>query len=270
MPERTGARVVSTRSPSDKSNGAPSYRAPAVARALALIEFLADSPEPQKLSTIARELGAPKSSCFTILSTLETAGYVRQDEGDDAWALTLRLYYLGMKTAEAADVVPIAEPLLERLRDKTRMTTHLGLIDDSRTIRYALKVNSQNFVRFDTDPGTRASLHLTAIARAILANLPRDARDNMLRGYRFEGGTERAFRSKREFDAELDLVRERGFALEDQEDFLGVRCIAAPVFASGDRCIGAVGVLGLVAELDDVDGVAKDVVRTAKQLSGKL
>jgi DNA-binding IclR family transcriptional regulator len=248
---------------------APSYRAPAVTRAMAVIELLVDSPEPQKLSTIARELEMPKSSCFTILSTLEAAGYVRQGEDNDAWALTLRLYYLGMKTAQAADIVPVAQPLLERLRDETGLTSNLALLD-ARSISYAIKVDAPSFVRFETTPGRRASLHLTAVARAVLAHLPTEVRNGMLRGYRFEGGTSHAFRSRREFDAELERVRKRGFAVEDQEEMLGVRCLAAPLMATDERCIGAVGVVGLAAEVSDPDAIATEVIATARRLSDEL
>lgn len=251
-----------------QSESGTSYRAPAVTRALAIIELLVDAPEPQKLSTIARQLGAPKSSCFTILSTLEAAGFVRQDEDDDTWALTLRLYYLGLRTAEAVDAVPIAQPLIERLRDQTGLTAHLGLLE-AHAVRYALKFDAPNLVRFETVPGTRASLHMTAVARAVLAFLPEEDRDTMLRGHRFEGGTSRAFRSRRSFEKELERVRERGYAVEDQEEATGVRCLAAPVVTRDGRSIGAVGVMGLVSELDP-PRVAKQVISTANALAAQL
>jgi DNA-binding IclR family transcriptional regulator len=234
-----------------------------------VIEFLAQAGDAQKLSTVARELGLPKSSCFTILTTLESAGYVRQEDEGDAWALTLRLYYLGMKTAEAVAAVPLAQPILERLRDTTRLTSHLGLLE-GRSVRYAAKIDSSSFVQFDTNPGRPASLHMTAIARAVLANVSAETRDAMLRGYKFEGGTERAFRSRRAFEKELEGVRARGYAVEDQEEVLGVRCVAAPVIDAGDRCIGSVGVLGLVAELDDVEAIGATVAAAAAELSAKL
>lgn len=263
------AKAATADSDGRTGQSAPSYRAPAVTRAMAVIEFLAEAHEPQRLSTIARELRLPKSSCFTILSTLEAAGYVRQEEEDDAWALTLRLYYLGMKTSQTADVVSLAQPLVEALGEKTDLTSHLALLD-GRSVRYALKVDSSSFVQFDTDPGRRASLHMSAVARVVIAHLPAAARDVMLAGYRFTGGTTNAFRSRREFDKALEQVRAQGYAVEDEEEALGVRCVAAPVIDRGGRCIGAIGVLGLVAEFADLDGVVAQVVDTAEQLSGRL
>jgi DNA-binding IclR family transcriptional regulator len=223
---------------SGEGRGAKSYHVPAVARALSIIEFLADYREPQGVSAIARGLGIPKSSCFTILSTLESEGYV--------------------------------EPILESLRDKTGLTTQLALFD-GRTVRYALKVEPpQSFVRFNTDPGHLASWHLTAAAKAVAAMLPRNELETALRNYKFEGGTERAARSRSAYNAQLDRTRELGYALEDQEETMGVRCVAAPVVDASGRCVGAISVTGLVTQLDVPEQTAVPVVRAAQALSARL
>jgi DNA-binding IclR family transcriptional regulator len=252
-----------------QKDGSPTYHVPAVARALAVLELLASRNEPQRLSSMARELGLPKSSCFTILATLEREGVVRKHEEDDAWSVTLWLYYLGLKAAAGTRVVALSQPVLEQLRDTTSLTAHLGLLDGT-TVRYAVKVEAHSFVQFDTAPGKTARLHLTALARAVAAHVPPETLQAMLRGYRLTGGTGKAFTSRKAFERELEQVRERGWALEDEEETLGVRCLAAPVTDGGGRCIGAVGVTGLVGQLDDPDRLAPAVVAAARAVSNRL
>src|SRR3954451_22422406 len=135
------------------------YFVPAVARALALIELLATKSAPQGVTAIAAELGIPKSSCFSILSTLESSGYAR-GHADQTCSLTLKPYAVGTRVAANFDILTIAKPVLEQLAEQTGMTAHLGLVDDAG-VSYAQRVDPAGFIRFDTSPGKPASLHLT-------------------------------------------------------------------------------------------------------------
>ena len=224
------------------------YRVPAAARALALIEFLADTRSPLGVSEIARRVDIPKSSCFALLTTLREAGYVRRSQQDE-WSITLKVHHVGMQAARSVDLVLLAQPALERLRDETGMTVHLG-IPEHESVVYALKVESPGMVRFDTYPGKPASLHLTALGLVISAFTPERELAQALRTYRFEGGTSAAISTRSEFDARLRLVRDDGVVFEDGEENTGVGCVAAPVFGERGRVAGAVGITALTAQLE--------------------
>jgi DNA-binding IclR family transcriptional regulator len=245
------------------------YEVVAVRRALAVLELLSDEAEPQGVSSIAKHLGIPKSSCLGLLVTLEAAGYARRDERNK-WSPTLRSYYLGMNAVRNLDLLNLARPILERIRDETSLTAHLGIFEGG-VVRYALKVEPGAMVRFDTYPGKVASLHLTALARAVTAYVHPAELDALLDGYSFAGGTPRAAASAKRFRMLLREVHERGFAHEDEEETSGVSCIAAPIF--GERGVrGALGLTGLAAQIEKlgVDRLGELLKNMAASLSASL
>jgi DNA-binding IclR family transcriptional regulator len=263
MAEQPGAR-----GPDQPSRG--NYFVPAVGRALQVIELLARSEKALGVSGIARALDMPKSSCFSVLSTLEASGYVKR-HSDQTWSLTLKVVLVGAQAGRNLDVLSFAKPVLERLAHSTGMPAHLALPDQSG-IYYADKVEPPGFIRFETYPGKRASLHLTALARAIAAHLEADDLARLMDGHRFEGGTARAAHSRKEFLARLEETRSQGYAYEQEEETPGVCCVAAPVFDDGGRVLAAVGITGLSAQLGphQVVDSGRPVVAAAAELGELL
>ncbi|MCW2950999.1 MAG: hypothetical protein JWQ48_169 [Conexibacter sp.] len=252
------------------STSGSKYYVPAVGRALQIVELLAQSGEPLGVSAVARELNMPKSSCFNVLSTLEACGYVKR-HADQTWSLTLKVVVVGAQAGRSLDVLSFAKPVLERLAHSTGMPAHLALPDQSGVV-YAEKVDAPGFIRFETYPGKQASLHLTALARAIAAHLETDDLGRLMDRHQFEGGTERAVHSREEFVKRLQETRDRGYAYEQEEETLGVCCVAAPVFDGGRHVLGAVGVTGLSAQLgpDHVDEIGGQVTAAAAELGDLL
>ena len=232
-------------------DGAERYRVPAAARALALLEFLAGASEPHGVSDLSRSTGIPKSSCFSLLLTLEHAGYVTRNEHDE-WSLTLRLHHVGMLAARRVSALVLAKPILQELVDDTGLTAHLGLLEGGRRVIYAEKVDAPGMVRFETYPGKPASLHLTAIGRAVASLLDERQLGRLLDGYEFERGANCRLRSKSAFLRELARVRQQGFAFENEEETVGVVCVAAPVLNTGPATVAAVGVTALAAQLREL------------------
>lgn len=252
----------------DRAPATDRYRVPAAARVIALLEFLADEQAPVGVSEAARRTGIPKSSCFALITTLEQAGYVRRNEKDE-WALTLRLYHLGLDAARNADIQRAARPVLRLLCDETELTAHLGLFDGTSMI-YAEKAEPPGeMVRFDTYPGKPASAHLTAIGRAVAASMSPADLQTLLAGYEFVGGDNPRINSREDYEEELARVRRRGYAVEREEENTGVVCVAAPVvYASG----AAVGVAALAGQIQErgLDAVSSSVIAAARRLSKLL
>jgi IclR family transcriptional regulator, KDG regulon repressor len=244
------------------------YRVPAAARVLALIEFLAGVRTPIGVSETARQTGIPKSSCFALMTTLEQAGYARRNEHDE-WTLTLRIYHVGVRAAKNVDIQVAAQPILRALCETTGLTSHLGLFDGSSII-YALKVDPPGgMVKFDTYPGKRASPHLTAIGRAIASAMSKADLDALLDGYEFTGGENPKIRSRASFTSELRLIGERGYAVEMEEETLGVACVAAPVDYPGAAAIGVAALAGQIKE-KSVKTISAAVIEAASSLSSLL
>jgi IclR family transcriptional regulator, KDG regulon repressor len=247
------------------------YRVPAAARTLSVLELLAGATKPLGVSEIARQLKIPKSSSFALLSTLEDAGYVRRN-AEDEWMATLRLYHLGIRVAQNIDILIVAQPIINELSDSTGMTAHLGMFD-GRSVVYALKVEPrESMIKFDTYPGKVASVHLTAIGRAIASVLEERDLMRLLGDYDFDGGFNSRIRSRTSFMAEMGRVRTRGYSLENEEETVGVACLAAPLSYAAGQGAAAVGVTALAAQVREasVDVVAERVKQAAESLSALL
>jgi DNA-binding IclR family transcriptional regulator len=262
---------VTTPEQEQSANGdSGKYFVPAIARALGVIEYLSTQDGPLGVTAIAAELGIAKSTCFSVLSTLETAGYVRRGH-DQTWALTLKPYVVGTRVAARVDVLSLAKPVLEQLAGATQMTAHLALADDA-TVTYAQKVDAPGLIRFDTYPGKDASLHLTAVARAIAAHMDPDRLARRLESYSFEGGTARAVHDADEFRVRLARVRRLGYAFEDEEETEGVCCLAAPVFGADGSVRAAVGLAALTSQIRSasLDATAEQVKLAASTIGDSL
>lgn len=257
--------------PDASLNEASRYRVPAAARTVSVLELLAGASKPLGVSEIARQLKIPKSSSFALLSTLEDAGYVRRN-ADDEWMATLRLYHLGIRVAQNIDILIVAQPIINELSDATGMTAHLGMFD-GRSVVYALKVEPRaSMIKFDTYPGKVASVHLTAIGRAVASVLEERDLARLLDHYDFGGGFNSRIRSRASFTAEIGRVRARGYSLENEEETVGVACIAAPLSYAAGQGAAAVGVTALAAQVREasVEMVAERVKQAADSLSALL
>jgi DNA-binding IclR family transcriptional regulator len=252
----------------DAAKPAPS---PSLERGFKILELLSGDGNPRGVSEIARELGFPKSSCHGLLETLERAGYVARGPSD-AWSPTLRMHLIGLRVAARGGVLREAQPALDALRDRTGLSCHLGILDGAAIV-YAAKAAPAGIVQFDTSPGKRGSLHLTAIGQVFAAWMDAEELERALDLSPVRGGTKRAAHSRNELVERLSVVREQGFAFEDEQEMEGVRCVAAPVFERpGSTVAAAVGVTGLASQIPDahVAELSGLVLAAASDISARL
>lgn len=262
----------------DSDTASPADRAPSVSpstdRALTVLETLIGAEEPLTLTALAREAHIPLATCAAIVQTLEQRGYAtRRIVGrSHFWRPTLRLYSLSTRLIRAVDPSQTAQPHLRRLCDQLGMPAHLGVLE-GRNVVYVAKAAAPGLIQFDTFPGKVAVFHLTALGRAIAAHLPASELKALTAGT-LPGGAGPKSRGAgiRWLKAELELTRERGYALEDEEEQAEIGCIAAPVFDAAEHVAYAVGVTGFARELlgEKFDTAVEAVVRTAKALSADL
>jgi DNA-binding IclR family transcriptional regulator len=246
------------------------YSTPAVDKAFAILELLSRREHGTRMVDVVDELTIPKSSAFVLLTCLQDLGYINRDAAG-RYRLTSRMFELGMRAVRNMDLTDIAEPHLEKLRDTVGMTVHLAGRDDESVV-YQCKIDGPGFVRFDTYVGKRAPLHLTAVGKALAAHLPDSVLDQIARKLDFSRGTDKSIRSDKALRTALKRVRDRGFALDDEEEEQGVRCVAAPIFDHLGDVVASVGVVSLAHDLRGpaLDSVAARVISTADAISAHL
>jgi DNA-binding IclR family transcriptional regulator len=217
------------------------YAVPAVEGALSILETLGGVPQ-MGVSELAKKLGLSKGSVYRLLVTLTRRGYVEKDADSDRYQLTYRLFALGSRAASRLGLREVAQPIMERLGTRTGETVNLGVLDGFRTVSVHL-VESAHPLNVHLRIGG-VSAHATATGKILLAALPAEELARRLAGRRLTSLTDRTIKSRSALQAELRRVREQGYAIDDEECSLGLRCVGAPIRDDRGAAVAALSVVG--------------------------
>ena len=233
---------------------------------------LFDGQTPELGTTdIARGLGLHKSTVASLVYTLEANGLLTQNPDT-------RKYHLGLKIVERASVMlnqvevrQVAHPRLVELRDQWNETVNLAILDGADIV-YVERFLGSKALSMHSEVGWRARAHSTGLGKAILSCLPLIAVKMYLERYGLPAITPRTITDSSQFLAELEKAREQGYAIDDEENELGGRCIAVPIFDHTGQVVAAVSVSAPTARLllEDAPRVALQVRETAKAISRGL
>ncbi len=214
-----------------------------VTKAIRLLKALANDSDPVGVSELGRQLNMDKASVSRMLRTLESAGFVSQDAHSQRYGLGVALVALGHKTLQRVEVRGAARPSLEALVAATGECSHTSILVANRAF-YLDQVFPERGVSVDSPIGTLGPLHCTALGKAMLAFQDKKTFDRISAELDFEPFTRRTIIDPMTFSKNLAEIRCTGIAHDDEEFSVGVRCIAAPVFAHNGRVCGAIGVSG--------------------------
>ncbi|GAB3459646.1 allantoin degradation transcriptional regulator AllR [Streptomonospora sediminis] len=235
-------------------------------RAFALLEIMADAGGEVSLSQLAETSGLPLPTIHRIIRTLLTNGYVRQLPSR-RYALGPRLIGLGDSASRMLGTW--ARPHLSHLVDELGETANLAMLDGDKVV-YVAQAPSPHAMRMFTEVGRRVPVHSAGVGKALLAQLPEQEALAALRRTGMPAATDRTITTADTFLAEMHRIRERGYAIDDGEQEIGVRCVAVPV--QGGPAMMAVSISGPEARVswDFVDRAAPIVRRAALALAGDL
>lgn len=245
------------------------YSVPALEKTIAILEHLSKTGKGQSLSDLSQELGIPKTSAFSILQTLESHNLIRKNDNGQ-FQLGLKLYSLGMASLRNFNIKETLVPHLERLRDETHFTVHLCAYDKGETVCIE-KIEGPGTIRFLSYVGERKLMNTTSVGKAICAYLP-EAELQFVISKGFNHLTPNSITNEHAFREHLKQIRQFGYAVDDEEGEIGVRCLGAPVFMEGGHLFGAVSVSTLKGNLpaQKFGEYGETVMRVAEQLSRSL
>jgi IclR family transcriptional regulator, acetate operon repressor len=207
----------------------PSLRA--VERVCDILDLLQENPEGLSLTDIAERTQLPKSTAYRYLVALERRNYIDRDDN----MMRLGFAFRPRSGRDIEQFLVEARPLLLRLRDETGETINLGLLDGGRH-RHSVVVESEHIMRLAAREGEHGMLHSTAIGKVLAAGMDPEAVRTILLSEGMPRLTEWTITDADEYLAELDRVRENGYALDDCENQDGGRCIAVEVEGLPVRC----------------------------------
>jgi IclR family KDG regulon transcriptional repressor len=217
-------------------------------KTLDILETIRNAPDGVRLSDLARTIEMPKATVYRILFTLESRGFLDRGE-DGAYRVARKLFDLQQPLPIEQILTRVAQPKLEELAKSCRETVNLGILDAGEVV-VLNTVESPQTVRMSSKVGNRRYLHSTGLGKVLLASLPEK---EMLRLLRLKGLprlTAYTIVSRIALLKELERIREQGFAIDNQENELEGRCIAAPILGHDSRVVAALSISGPVFRMD--------------------
>ena len=218
------------------------YKVQALDRAFAVLDLLGESDTPLGLAQVALSLQLHKSTAHRFLMVLERHRMVERTLGGK-FRLGLKLFDLGNRAIEQYDLRDRAQPHLRRLVTETVETAHLCILEGAHVI-YIDKIEPARSVRMITRIGSSNPAHCTSVGKAILAFLPEERLNEILRRIRFERFTQRTITTPEALRTEIEKTRRRGYAVDDEEFEEGLRCIAVPLLDAQRLPVAAVSISG--------------------------
>nr|WP_277814852.1 IclR family transcriptional regulator [Galbitalea soli] len=211
--------------------GARDTPAPAAFRAVQVLEYLGSRTEPATLTEVALALGIAKSSASNLVSTLEVARMVRR--AGHGWVLGYKVLELGQSMLASTTLVAEFRRITNALPTLQNDTALLAALDGMEVI-YLARHDGRQPIRLASDIGRRMPASVTALGKAMLASLTPEDLDRRLADVTvLPRPTKRAHRTTVELRRDLAQVRERGYAIDDEQNTIGVTCFAVPVVATG-------------------------------------
>ncbi len=247
------------------------YHVPSLERALSILEFLAAEPHGRGVSEIARSLDLPKNSVFRIVTTLHAHGYLYRDPADKTFRVARKLLVLAYSAIDENHLVEESLDVLRQLRDETGETALIGTLGEDRGLVLE-QVASNQPVKFLVSIGHAFPLHTAAPGKAMVAFLPPDEREAMLEKIEFVRFTAQTITSKKRFRAELEEIREKGYAVDRGEELDTLHCVAAPVFNHRGRPLASIWITGPSdrLRLEHFERVGKSVAEKALVISKRF
>lgn len=191
----------------------------------------------------ARELGISRTAAFRMLCTLEGRGFVTRT-ADGPWRLGVKLFSLGQLASRRMVLSGSVRPLLARVAEETGETAHLAVPDGPYHIVFADKVLGRRSLKMDTALGERRWAHQTATGKMLLSLQPRESWEQYARAADFRALTPNTLTSPAALFAELEITRERGWAIDNEEAEEGLTCFALPLIDRSGAAVAAISCSG--------------------------
>ena len=240
-------------------------------RAFNILDLFDEQTAELGITEIAETLGLHKSTAAGLVYTLEYNGYLGQDSENRKYGLGFKLVERASTLLDQIDVRRVAFPFLQELRDWSGESVNLA-VQDGGQIVYVERLTSTQSLGMRAKVGYRAPMHCTALGKAILSGLSQDKAVELVAQYGLPAATALSITDPAQFLQEIDRSRQLGFAVDNEENEIGVRCVAAPIFDHTDRPVAAVSVSSPVLRfpLSEVLSYGQKVVEAANAISTRL
>jgi IclR family KDG regulon transcriptional repressor len=246
-------------------------RAKSADRALQVLEYLATVPNGTTFSDIAKSLSLPKSSAHELLSVMTERSFVEFNPTTKSYRLGIRTWELGQAFVAHRDLITEARPVLSAISSNLDETVQISVLDGFEEV-YLDRVDSSQPLRVQAIIGSRAPAHTTALGKVLLSDRREGDLLAGLRGRKLDAMTGNTITATDQLILELRWVRANGFAVDNEEYAVGLRCVAAPIRDHSGAVIAAASVAMPItrANADQLTDALLALVRATTDISRKL
>ncbi|WP_169567233.1 IclR family transcriptional regulator [Sneathiella limimaris] len=240
-------------------------------RALSILNTVAESNSGLKLTEISKTLGLAPSTTHRLLTTLQEERYVQYDRDSSRWQIGIQAFVTGNGFLISRDLVTVARPHMRRLMEESGETVNLAISEGDDVI-YMAQIESREMMRVYSKPGNRVPLHCSGVGKAILMM----ASDEEIARRALENGlnqlTDKTISSVEALTKELNESRKRGFAIDDEEHAVGLRCVASVIFDEYAEPFAAVSISGPAARVqpERLMELGEQVKAVSRQITAAL
>ncbi len=242
-----------------------------VGKAILVIETIYNAQRSLSLKEISTELGMHKSTIHHLISTLMEFGFLAQEPETRKYNIGLHLIEIGQAYLHQLDLRSIAHPFLERLAMAAGETVHLLILDHNDVV-YIDKVENLSqptALRCSSYIGRRTNAYATAAGKVLLAHLSESTLQEYLTYQKLTPKTEHTITNPQELLKQLQKVKENGFALDLQENEVGLQCVGAPIFNREAKCIAALSISGPISRMD-LNRIKQNLLPLAKETAAQI
>jgi len=243
----------------------------ALDRALKILDLFDEHEMELRITEISERLNLHKSTVHSLLKTLQHHGYIGQNPENGKYKLGMKLLERGNYVIQGLDVRKVAKKHLHDLSMRTGQTTHLVVLDGKHGV-YIDKVEGPLAVVLYSRIGRRVSIHCSAVGKVLVANQKPAKIEEILASYPYERRAKNTITDRESYLKELELVRQRAYSIDNEENEEGVRSVAVPIRDHSGQVIAAISLSTLHLSVDDetFTGFIKMVQDTGQAISEQM
>jgi IclR family acetate operon transcriptional repressor len=246
-----------------------------IERVSLILEMVGQNPQGMSIRDLSARLNLPKGTIHRLLSSLSYFGYIRQDPATRIYFLGLKLMDLNAQLSNQLDFRKVAEPILRDLAERTKQTAHMVIYDRNEVV-YIEKIETQQpagGLKMASRVGSRNPVHSSAVGKVLLSYGPEEAVEVFLQEKGLPRRTANTITDPALFREHMKIVRSQGYAIDDEENEQGIRCLGAPIIDGRGRPVAAISVSGPVFQMTIKfvqEVVKKEVIAAASEISRRL
>jgi DNA-binding IclR family transcriptional regulator len=245
------------------------YFVSSLAKGLRILDLLANNGE-LSASEVAKFLDTNRAESHRFLSTLTDCGYLEKTK-EKRFRLSFKTLEIGMKKLDGFEIRLTAHPFMQDLANTFSETVNLGYWD-GKSIVHLSKINSTEILRIDVGLGALAPAYCTGLGKSILAFLPEEDLEKYLKSVSLSAMSSKTITTIKSFKSEISRIRTSGYAIDDEELSIGLRCVGAPVFDYRGMPVYALSVAGPSQRMskDRILRIKEKLLPCCNQLSAQI